>query len=129
MIFLDAATGLAALVDAPIPSTVGTTAGLLITGNVMVDRRAMTGTFIGPVSMRGKGYGTEAKELVLDYAFGELGMNSLWAITLESNEASRRALEKQGYVRGGVMRRAYLVKGQWEDALYQHSVSQLLCVE
>lgn len=83
-----------------------------------IHRRAMTGTFIGPVAMRGKGYGTEAKGLMLDYAFGELGLNSLWAMTIESNAASRRALEKQGYVQGGLMRRAFLVKGRWEDSLY-----------
>ncbi|MBD3162985.1 MAG: GNAT family N-acetyltransferase [Candidatus Eisenbacteria bacterium] len=83
-----------------------------------IHRRAMTGSFICPPSLRGKGYGTEAKKLLLDYAFGELGLRSLYAFALEGSEASMRALEKQGYRRGGVFRKAHLVKGEWVDGIY-----------
>ncbi len=83
-----------------------------------VQRRAATGIFLYPASQRGKGYGTEAKNLLLDYAFGELGMRSLWALAFEHNTASIRALEKQGYRRGGVFRKSALVKGRWVDSIY-----------
>ena len=68
--------------------------------------------------MRNKGYATEAKRLLLDYAFGELGLHSLWAIAVEDNAASCRALEKQGYKKSGLLRKALLVKGRWVDAIY-----------
>jgi RimJ/RimL family protein N-acetyltransferase len=83
-----------------------------------VQRRAMTGILIHPLAFRGKGYGTEAKNLMLDYAFGELGMLSLWALALEGNAASIRALLKQGYKRSGVHRKSTLVQGVWVDAIY-----------
>lgn len=83
-----------------------------------VHRRAMTGIFLYPPSMRGKGYGTEAKDLMIDYAFGELGLHSLWAIAFAENEPSMRALVKQGYRRSGVHRSSMLVKGSWVDAIY-----------
>jgi len=83
-----------------------------------VQRRAMTGIFLYPASMRGAGYGTEAKDLLLDYAFGELGMRSLWADAIAGNTASIRALEKQGYRRNGIKRKAVLVRGVWTDLLY-----------
>ena len=83
-----------------------------------IHRRAMTVSFVCPASLRGKGYGTEAKNLLLDYAFGELGMHSLFAVAFEGNEGSIRALEKQGYKRGGVFRKSHLVKGEWVDAIY-----------
>ena len=83
-----------------------------------VHRRAMTGIFLYPRTSRGKGYGTEAKNLMLDYAFGELGLLSLWAIAIEGNAASIRALEKQGYRRSGVFRKSTLVKGAWVDSIY-----------
>lgn len=83
-----------------------------------VQRRATTGSFISPASLRGKGYATEAKGLLLDYAFGELGLHSIWSIANSNNPASIRALEKQGYTRGGVWRAATLVKGEWIDAVY-----------
>ncbi len=81
-------------------------------------RRAMTGMFLFPEAMRNKGYGTEAKNLVIDYAFAELGMWSLWTTVFEGNAASIRAIEKQGYHRGGVMRQTTLVKGVWKDEIY-----------
>jgi len=83
-----------------------------------VGRRATTGSFICPATMRGKGYATEAKNLLLDYAFGELGLHSLWAIAMEGNAASCRALEKQGYKKSGLFRKAFLVKGIWVSAVY-----------
>ena len=81
-------------------------------------RRAMTGIFLFPESMRGKGYGTEAKNLVIDYAFAELGLRSLWTTVFEHNQASIHAIEKQGYRRGGVMRKTILVNGVWRDEIY-----------
>ncbi len=81
-------------------------------------RRATTGSFISPARLRGKGYGSEAKGLLLDYAFGELGMRSLWSIAFEGNIASCRALEKQGYKENGRFRKAHLVKGEWVDGIY-----------
>ncbi len=83
-----------------------------------VQRRAMTGILIYPLAFRGKGYGTEAKNLLLDYAFGELGMLSLWALAVDGNEASIRALLKQGYKRSGVHRKSTLVQGAWVDSIY-----------
>ncbi len=83
-----------------------------------VHRRAISGMFLFPPSMRGRGYGTEAKNLLIDYAFGELGLHSLAAEAFAGNAASIRALEKQGYKRSGVRRKAFLVKGAWVDALY-----------
>jgi RimJ/RimL family protein N-acetyltransferase len=83
-----------------------------------VQRRATTGSFISPASLRGKGYATEAKELLLGYAFDELGLHSIWSIANANNPASIRALEKQGYKRSGVWRQATLVKGEWVDAVY-----------
>ena len=83
-----------------------------------VHRRAVTGIFLYPPSLRGKGYGTEAKNLLLDYAFAELGLHQVAAIAFAGNAASIRALEKQGYTRSGVHRKAYLVHGQWVDGIY-----------
>ncbi len=83
-----------------------------------VHRRGVTGIFLCPPSMRGKGYGTEAKNLMIDYAFGEIALQSLWAMALEANHASIHALEKQGYRRNGVMRKSMLVKGKWVDTIY-----------
>lgn len=82
------------------------------------NRRAMTGIFLYPAAARRKGHGTEAKNLMLDYAFGELGLYSIYALTTAGNEASIRALLKQGYKQSGVQRRATLLRGRRVDLLY-----------
>jgi len=83
-----------------------------------VQRRCVSGSFIGPPRLRGEGYGTEAKSLLLDYAFGELGMQSVWALVFADNTPSIRALEKQGYRRGGVHRKSVWRGSTWIDSYY-----------
>jgi RimJ/RimL family protein N-acetyltransferase len=48
----------------------------------------------------GRGYATEAAQVVLDHARGALGMSRLAAITTLANTPSQRVLEKLGFVRG-----------------------------
>jgi len=52
---------------------------------------------IGDESFRGKGYGTEATRLMLDYAFGVLGLSNVMLIVYDYNRAGRRAYAKAGF--------------------------------
>ncbi|HKK77630.1 MAG TPA: GNAT family N-acetyltransferase [Saprospiraceae bacterium] len=45
----------------------------------------------------GKGYATEAGQRLLQYAFHELKLTEVVAITLPENQASRRVMEKLGF--------------------------------
>ena len=51
----------------------------------------------------GRGYATEAARAVIDYAFDDLGHETLEGGARVSNPASRRVLEKCGYVWTGVV--------------------------
>lgn len=48
-------------------------------------------------SVKNCGYGTEAEILTLEYAFGELKMETVFADALLKNERSRHVLEKVGF--------------------------------
>jgi RimJ/RimL family protein N-acetyltransferase len=63
----------------------------------LIDRNAETGTFIYRKEHRGGGYGTEAKHLLLDYAFNRLGLHMVYSWVLIENTRSAAALRKQGY--------------------------------
>lgn len=63
----------------------------------------------------GNGYATTASELVVEHAFVELGLHRIEASAFESNEASKRVLEKLGFTREGTSRRAAYVDGEWVD--------------
>src|SRR5437879_6094631 len=43
----------------------------------LVNRVAETGSFLGPADVRGQAYGTEAKHLLLEYAFDHLHLHVL----------------------------------------------------
>jgi RimJ/RimL family protein N-acetyltransferase len=58
---------------------------------------AETETEIWTADNRNKGYGTEAKHLLLEYAFERLGMHMVFSWVSEFNARSAAALRKQGY--------------------------------
>jgi len=73
---------------------------------------------IGP-SERGKGYGTEATQLIVDYLFLSKDANRIQATISTRNMASERVLEKAGFTREGTIRKH--VRGARRDA-YLYSI-------
>ena len=61
------------------------------------NRSAVFGILIGEPSARGRGYGTEATRLVLDYAFTALGLHSVLLTCAAYNLAGQRAYAKAGF--------------------------------
>jgi RimJ/RimL family protein N-acetyltransferase len=59
------------------------------------------GIKIGAEDLRGRGYATEAVELLLGYAFDYLGLEVVRGSTLSHNERMRRVFEKNGFVQVG----------------------------
>ena len=53
---------------------------------------------------RGKGYGTDALNAIVNYAFDEMRLNCIYADVLEYNTASQKLFEKCGFHRDGVLR-------------------------
>lgn len=64
----------------------------------------------------GKGIASQAVELLLPYAFGELLFVRLQAMVFAENHASMRILEKCGFVCEGVLRRHIRKNGIISDA-------------
>ena len=64
---------------------------------------------------RGKGYGTEAAKIMVDYLFLSKEMACIQATTDIGNVASQKVLEKTGFQREGTMRRRFFIRGEWRD--------------
>ncbi len=80
-------------------------------------RTADVSYFIGEKDCWGKGFATEAIGLVVRFAFEVLGLCKLNAGTYAGNVGSQKALEKNGFVREGVLKKqVLLIGGQREDA-------------
>ncbi len=64
---------------------------------------------------RGKGYGAEAQRLLAEYLFATQAVMRVEASTDITNTAEQRALEKAGFTREGVLRKAQWRAGAWHD--------------
>lgn len=61
----------------------------------------------------GKGYGSEALAAFSDHLFQACDFHKLTAQVVEGNWASRRVLEKNGFLHEGTLRDNFLLRGQW----------------
>ncbi|KAK3402830.1 acyl-CoA N-acyltransferase [Sordaria brevicollis] len=77
-------------------------------------RNAMIGVGIA-TEWRGKGYGGEAVDWVLDWGFGRLGLHRIWLAAFEFNERACRLYRKLGFVEEGRDRESVLFERRWWD--------------
>jgi RimJ/RimL family protein N-acetyltransferase len=80
-----------------------------------LDANGTTGIMIGEKDQWKKGYATEAMRLRTRYAFRELNLHKLMTEVATENEASRRALERNGYQTVGIRREQTFREGKWHD--------------
>ncbi|MDY6771400.1 MAG: GNAT family protein [Candidatus Nanohaloarchaea archaeon] len=81
------------------------------------ERIGRLGIWLHP-EFHGQGYGTEAMELFVTYAFDQLNYHKLYARTHADNEASRRLFEKLGFEQEGVFRDHAYLDGSYTDLIY-----------
>jgi diamine N-acetyltransferase len=77
---------------------------------------------IGEQDARGKGVGTEASRLVLDYAFHVTGLECVYLTVLEPNLGAVRAYERAGFRRQGVRRNANKWLGRRVNEIHMDAI-------
>ena len=95
----------------------GTDQALGITGLRHIDtvmRTAQIGTWLAR-GRWGTGVNTEAKYLLLEFAFCRMGLHRVEARIDVQNERSVRAFERLGGVREGILRESFFKGGQYHD--------------
>ncbi|WP_251859954.1 GNAT family protein [Clostridium sp. Marseille-Q2269] len=75
----------------------------------------------GAEEARGKGYGSQVMELILDFAFKELNLHRIHLTVLEYNHRAIRLYEKMGFKREGVYREFIHRDGKRYD-LYMYGI-------
>ncbi|GAB3206077.1 hypothetical protein GCM10027294_07160 [Marinactinospora endophytica] len=70
----------------------------------------------------GRGIGTEATRLVLDWAFHVANMACVWLTVLEPNVGAIRAYEKAGFKRQGIRRDSNMWLGQRVNEVHMDAV-------
>lgn len=77
---------------------------------------ATTGAIIGEKEFWGKGFGTDAKMILLDYAFNTLGLRKICSSVIAYNKRSLNYSLHCGYKLEGTFRKHSFRKGKYWDA-------------
>ena len=83
-----------------------------------VNRKCEYGIFIGEDSCRGKGIGSAAARLALEYAFEELKMNRVFLRVFADNKQAVRSYEKAGFKYEGTFRDDVIIDGVPYDMVF-----------
>jgi RimJ/RimL family protein N-acetyltransferase len=89
-----------------------------LAGNMFPHGDAFVGIGIGDRDFWGKGYGTDAMNVILRYAFQELNLRRVSLDTFEYNPRAIRSYEKAGFVHEGRAREYLLREGRRWDLIY-----------
>ncbi len=65
----------------------------------------------------GKGFATEALEVVIDFGFNVINLNRIEATITPGNDASVKVLKKLNFTQEGIVRERDLIKGKLEDGI------------
>ncbi len=84
-------------------------------GHFLKDHSIEIGYSVLP-NERGRGYCTEAVQIMVDYLFLSRDIVRVQAHTHTENKASRRVLEKSGFKKEGIVRKDTFTRGEWRDS-------------
>lgn len=85
--------------------------------------KAEYGIFIGEESARGRGLGTAAAGLMLEYCFRQEKLHRVYLRVLASNARAIRSYEKAGFQREGLLREDVCIGGEYRDIVWMAAIN------
>ena len=83
-----------------------------------VHRKAEFGIFIGEKDCLGRGIGSTATSLIVEYGFNQLKLNRIFLRVFTRNAGAIKAYKKAGFKEEGIFRQDVMVDGTFEDVMY-----------
>lgn len=80
-----------------------------------IHRNAELQIRLGNKEARGKGYGSEAVRLLLDFAFKDLNLYRVYLHVFQTNTTAIHVYEKIGFKKEGLLRKAAHIDGKYVD--------------
>lgn len=81
-------------------------------------RKAEIWVYIGDKESRGKGYGKQTVEKLLDYAFRSLNLNRVYLYLMAYNQAAHYLYLKIGFKEEGRFREDVFINGEYHDTIH-----------
>lgn len=85
---------------------------------------AELGIFIGEENNLGKGYGSEAINLLTNYGFKELRLHTIYLTVLDNNPRAKKAYTKCGFNECGRRHEAIYRDGKYIDLIYMELINK-----
>lgn len=82
-----------------------------------VNRNAELRILLGAEEARGRGFGSSACKLLVQFAFKKLGLRKVYLYVSEVNPRALRAFEKAGFQEEGRLKDEFFVDGKFVDVL------------
>jgi RimJ/RimL family protein N-acetyltransferase len=82
-----------------------------------IHRYADISLLIGEKDFWGKGVATQAIRLVTEFGFNTLNLHKIKAGCYEANGGSAKAFEKVGFQREGLLKKQWIVNGEFQDEI------------
>lgn len=76
------------------------------------------GIAIGDKRLRGKGYGTDAMKVLVNFIFNEMNINKIKLGVFAFNEGAIRCYEKVGFQREAIFKKELYRSGKFHDVIY-----------
>lgn len=80
-----------------------------------VSRTSWFGLFIGEPTAWNRGFGSDAIETLVRFAFDEMNLYKLRINVFDYNERAKHVLQSRGFVQEGKLARDFYREGQWHD--------------
>ncbi|QAA30940.1 GNAT family N-acetyltransferase [Clostridium manihotivorum] len=80
-------------------------------------RTATVGIMIGDKNYWGKGYGTDAMKVLLDFIFNNMNINKVKLSVFSFNTRAKKSYEKCGFVVEGVLKKELFKDGKYYDEI------------
>lgn len=89
-----------------------------------VYKSAELGIFIGEKEKRGKGYGTEAIRILVDYGFNTLNLKNIMLCVDSENKGGCKCYIKAGFKEFGRRHKCRYIDGSYHDAVYMEILNE-----
>lgn len=78
---------------------------------------AVVGIFIGDKAYWGKGYGTDAMKVLINFIFEQMNINKIKLNVYDFNKRAVRSYEKCGFMKEGILRQELFRDGKYNDEI------------
>ncbi|WP_210125277.1 GNAT family protein [Staphylococcus sp. GDY8P85P] len=89
-----------------------------------VNRNSELFIYIGDEEYWGKGYGTQALELIIKFAFNNLNLHMLYLEVFAYNKNATKTYERLGFKQDGILRQSKFQDGKYYDKIIMSKINE-----